>query len=103
MQNVESSAGFWGGARKGAGRKRMEKGKYYGFNSTPDVEAILEAVEGSKAAAEAVTRRCGGEVETWKRESCDFAWRVSRACTGVRPKYIGTLILSLYRNLVSIL
>lgn len=50
MQNVESSAGFWGGARKGAGRKRMEKGKYYGFNSTPDVEAILEAVEGSKAA-----------------------------------------------------
>lgn len=48
MQNVESSAGFWGGARKGAGRKRMEKGKYYGFNSTPDVEAILEAVEGPR-------------------------------------------------------
>lgn len=50
MQNVENPATSWGGARKGAGRKRMEKGKYYGFNSTPDVEAILEAVSGSKAA-----------------------------------------------------
>ncbi|MDE6072858.1 MAG: hypothetical protein K2G53_09970 [Muribaculaceae bacterium] len=53
MQNVNenspASAG-WGGARKGAGRKKMEKGKYYGFTSSPDVEAILERVEGSKAA-----------------------------------------------------
>lgn len=28
----------------------MEKGKYYGFASTPEVDAILQAVEGSKAA-----------------------------------------------------
>lgn len=43
MQNVESSAGSWGGARKGAGRKKMEKGKHYGFNSTPDVELAEES------------------------------------------------------------
>lgn len=51
MQNVtENAPHSWGGARKGAGRKRMEKGKYYGFNSTPETEKILESVEGSKAA-----------------------------------------------------
>ena len=53
MQNeVEkgSAPSGWGGARRGAGRKKMEKGKYYGFTSSPDVEAILEKVEGSKAA-----------------------------------------------------
>ncbi|MBJ2184582.1 MAG: hypothetical protein JFR38_08770 [Muribaculaceae bacterium] len=33
----------WGGARAGAGRKRKERGKYYGFTSTPEVEAIIEA------------------------------------------------------------
>lgn len=37
-----------GGAREGAGRKRIEKGKYYGFNSTPETDAILSAVTGSK-------------------------------------------------------
>lgn len=50
MQNVEDAPRAWGGARKGAGRKKMEKGKYYGFASTPEVDAILQAVEGSKAA-----------------------------------------------------
>ena len=49
MQNVEDAPRSWGGARQGAGRKRMEKGKYYGFSSTPEVEKILESVEGSKA------------------------------------------------------
>lgn len=51
MQNkIKEASPKWGGARKGAGRKKTEKGKYYGFNSTPETEAILEAVEGSKSA-----------------------------------------------------
>lgn len=37
----------WGGSRKGSGRKKT-KAKYYGFNATPEVMQILEAVEGSK-------------------------------------------------------
>ena len=38
----------WGGARKGAGRKR--KGvHYYGFRATQQVHDILSKVEGSKA------------------------------------------------------
>lgn len=32
----------WGGKRKGAGRKKTEHGKYYGFNSTLEVDAILK-------------------------------------------------------------
>ena len=32
----------WGGKRKGAGRKKTEHGKYYGFISTLEVDAILK-------------------------------------------------------------
>ena len=50
QKEKQSASSGWGGARWGAGRKKMEKGKYYGFNSTPEVEQILENVEGSKSA-----------------------------------------------------
>lgn len=33
-----------GGKREGAGRKPTGHGRYFGFNSTKEVEAILEAV-----------------------------------------------------------
>lgn len=40
----------WGGARKGAGRKKKaEYGKYYSFRAKKSVEETLEAVEGSKS------------------------------------------------------
>ena len=38
----------WGGKRSGSGRKKTNHGKYYGFNSTPEVEAILESLTTSK-------------------------------------------------------
>lgn len=38
----------WGGSRKGAGRKRTEHGKYVGFNTTPEVERILENFKGTE-------------------------------------------------------
>lgn len=51
MQNeIKEKSSNWGGARKGAGRPRTEKGKYYGFYSTPNTEAIIESVNGSKSA-----------------------------------------------------
>lgn len=37
-----------GGKREGAGRKKTNHGKYYGFNSTPEVESILESLSKSK-------------------------------------------------------
>ena len=40
----------WGGARKGAGRKRIPHGKTYAFNPTLEVEAFLAAYGGPKAA-----------------------------------------------------
>lgn len=44
---IEKKEG-WGGARKGAGRKR--KGvHYYGFRASQEVHDILSQVEGSKA------------------------------------------------------
>lgn len=33
-----------GGARAGAGRKSTDHGKYYGFNSTKEVEVVLEGI-----------------------------------------------------------
>lgn len=48
MDEIEKSS--WGGAREGSGRKKTGHGKYYGFNSTPEVEAILESLDGSKSA-----------------------------------------------------
>lgn len=38
----------WGGARKGAGRKKTGWVKYYGFNASQDVYDILESIEGSR-------------------------------------------------------
>ena len=38
----------WGGARAGSGRKSTGHGKYYGFNSTPEVEGIIESLGRSK-------------------------------------------------------
>ena len=38
-----------GGKREGAGRKRSVTGRYFGFNSTAEVQAILEGLSGSKA------------------------------------------------------
>lgn len=40
----EKKKNSWGGRREGAGRKSSGHGKYYGFNSTPQVEKILESV-----------------------------------------------------------
>ena len=38
----------WGGKRANAGRKRKEHGKYYGFISSIEVDAILQQLSGSK-------------------------------------------------------
>ena len=38
----------WGGKRVNAGRKKTEHGKYYGFNSTREVDAILQSLTTSK-------------------------------------------------------
>lgn len=38
----------WGGKRENSGRKKKEHGKYYGFNSTHEVDAILSALATSK-------------------------------------------------------
>lgn len=38
----------WGGPREGSGRKKTGHGKYYGFNSTPEAEIILESLDVSK-------------------------------------------------------
>lgn len=48
MADIEKKG--WGGSRTGAGRKTTGHGKYYGFNSTPEVESILESLQGSKTA-----------------------------------------------------
>lgn len=47
METDEKGAS-WGGKRSGSGRKKINHGKYYGFNSTPEVEAILESLTTSK-------------------------------------------------------
>lgn len=38
-----------GGKRNGAGRKKSVTGRYFGFNSTAEVQAILENLNGSKS------------------------------------------------------
>lgn len=38
----------WGGKRAGSGRKKTVHGKYYGFNSTPETDAILQSISTSK-------------------------------------------------------
>ncbi len=48
MNEIEKNS--WGGSREGSGRKKTGHGKYYGFNSTPEVESILESLQGSKTA-----------------------------------------------------
>lgn len=45
MENIKSH----GGRREGAGRKKTVTGRYFGFNSTAEVQAILESLPGSKA------------------------------------------------------
>ncbi len=40
----------WGGHREGSGRKHDGHGKYYGFNSRPEVERIIEALPGGKTS-----------------------------------------------------
>lgn len=47
METSESSKKRWGGKREGAGRKATVHGKYVGFNSTLEVERILETFKGS--------------------------------------------------------
>lgn len=49
MQNVENPAPAWGGARKGAGRKKTSS-KSIALRIPEDVEEILDAVDGSKSA-----------------------------------------------------
>ena len=46
-QDGKKNAG-WGGPRAGAGRKRTNHGKYYGFYSTLEVERVLESLASSK-------------------------------------------------------
>ena len=52
MENKNSSSSSdskgCGGARSGAGRKAIPHGKTYNFRSTPEVDAILATIEGSK-------------------------------------------------------
>ena len=38
----------WGGKRENSGRKKKYLGKYYGFNTTAEVDAILQSLTGSK-------------------------------------------------------
>ena len=47
MQNVEDAPRSWGGAREGAGRKRVSS-KSISIRIPEDVAAVLDSVEGSK-------------------------------------------------------
>ena len=47
-ENYPNQENQWGGKREGAGRKKKEHGKFYGFNSTHEVDAILSALTTSK-------------------------------------------------------
>lgn len=40
----------WGGARIGAGRKKMEHGKVYAFRSSVEVDALLSSYDGNRNA-----------------------------------------------------
>lgn len=48
MGNQEKKVNGHGGKRPGAGRKPTNHGKYFGFNSTLEVESILLNLDGSK-------------------------------------------------------
>lgn len=50
FKRMAEESNNWGGRREGAGRKKTGHGKYYGFNSTPEVERILESVGRGKTA-----------------------------------------------------
>lgn len=39
---MEETSNNWGGKREGSGRKKTNHGKYYGFNSTLEVDEILQ-------------------------------------------------------------
>ena len=47
-ETSENKQSNWGGKRENAGRKKKYLGKYYGFNSTMEVDAILQGVTGNK-------------------------------------------------------
>lgn len=48
MKEKQENQAQWGGKRMNAGRKKKEHGKYYGFNSTHEVDAILQSLTTSK-------------------------------------------------------
>lgn len=48
MEEKEEKKRNWGGAREGSGRKKV-KGRNFNFRALPEVEAILDALEGSKS------------------------------------------------------
>lgn len=48
MNENEEKKRNWGGKRAGAGRKKSNHGKYYGFNSTAETDAILQQITTSK-------------------------------------------------------
>lgn len=48
MKENSEKQSSWGGKRTNAGRKKTEHGKYYGFNSTKEVDAILQSLTTSK-------------------------------------------------------
>lgn len=47
MEKEEDKKRNWGGPRAGAGRKKVRR-RNFNFRATPEVEAILDALEGSK-------------------------------------------------------
>ena len=47
METNEAKKNGWGGVREGAGRKKV-MGRNFNFRALPEVETILNAVEGSK-------------------------------------------------------
>ena len=47
MQNKDD-LNSWGGKREGAGRRKKDHGKYYGFNSSHEADAILQSLQTSK-------------------------------------------------------
>lgn len=47
-KNISNIKSNHGGKRENAGRKKKAHGKYYGFNSSPDVDIILQSLKSSK-------------------------------------------------------
>ncbi len=48
MEEIKKNSGH-GGSREGAGRKRKDIGRYFGFNATTQVTAILDGLTTSKS------------------------------------------------------